>query len=191
MLCLFCELVRDFPELIGYKLFAFRIGLDWLYIVAICIFKNTLAMIVISTEFSNRPTTPVPVIYIVVVELWLKHILEWTRDAYSVFDDIFSGGDTSDILMRFEPGPHCFESKHANHSARISAVLSRGPLALNVYWNLSSLQTSGRTHIYDPLLKNLEKWLLSCTTPIMFRLLVYFTFARTRSGWKWSTVAVF
>lgn len=110
MLCLFCELVRDFPELIGYKLFAFRIGLDWLYIVAICIFKNTLAMIVISTEFSNRPTTPVPVIYIVVVELWLKHILEWTRDAYSVFDDIFFRGDTSDILMRFEPGPHCFET---------------------------------------------------------------------------------
>lgn len=53
-------------------LFAFDIGLDCFCIAALCVFKNTLAMIVGSDEFSNGPTTPSLVVDIVVVVMVSK-----------------------------------------------------------------------------------------------------------------------
>lgn len=68
------------------------------------------------------------------------------------------------------------------HSQRVPILLTDARitkfLALNVYWDTSSLQTPSGTHIYGPLLRMLKQWLVSWTASESTWLLPGFIFAR-------------
>lgn len=64
--------------------------------------------------------------------------------------------------------------------------------ALNIYWNSSSPLTSIGIHIYNPLLKMLEKWsVLSTASENTWLLLACFIFTKVRLNQKWFISTMF
>lgn len=86
------NLVGDIPELLRSKLFAFDIGIDCLCIATLCISLD-LSCNVCRQFWIQRLSCYTVLCYRYCTsgygELWLQHIQDWTKPAFSIFAGIF------------------------------------------------------------------------------------------------------